>query len=216
VPLRSAVLLLAFAVLAAALTGVGLLLTRVLTPSAVSRLDERAIEWFVAQRTPTLNDATAIGADFAMTLIVFALTIVVALVLRLWLGRWRESLALIVCVLGEWLLFRIVNGAVGRERPDPTLDVGALTASFPSGHAGIAVAFYGGLALIVLRSAPQRRLAIAIASFCLAAVLMVALTRVYRGMHFPTDVLGSWLLGGIWVVTVVNVLLPRRRREADA
>jgi len=96
------------------------------------------------------------------------------------------------------------------------LDGGALTASFPSGHAGIAVAFYGGLGLIVLRSAPQRRLAIANASFCLAVVVMVALTRVYRGMHFPTDVLGSWLLGGIWVVTVVNVLLPRRRREADA
>ena len=174
------------------------------------------IEWFASQRTPTLDNLTQIGADFAMTLYVFVLTLVTALILRVWLGRWRESFALVLCVLGEWLLFRFVNAAVDRQRPEPRLDAGALTASFPSGHAGIAVAFYGGLALIVLRSAPQRRLAIAIASFCFAVVAMVALTRVYRGMHFPTDVLASWLLGGIWITAVVTVLLPSHRDDRQA
>ena len=130
-PVRSAALLVFAALLAGLVTAAGLLLTRVLTPSPVSRLDERVIEWFVAQRTPTLNDATAIGAEFAMTLIVFAVTLVVALVLRLWLGRWRESFALIVCVLGEWILFRITNAAVGRQRPDPMLDRGALDRELP-------------------------------------------------------------------------------------
>ena len=97
---------------------------------------------------PALNTLTSIGSDLAMTLLVFALTAVVAVVLRLWLGRWRESLALVICVLGEWVLFRLVNGAVDRQRPGP--DAGRRRPrprSFPSGHAGIAVAFYGGLAL---------------------------------------------------------------------
>ena len=198
------------ALLFVTLTGLGLLLTRTLTPSPVSRFDERVIEWFASHRTPAFNTLTEIGADFAMTLLVFGLTVVVAVVLRVWLGRWRESLALVICVLGEWILFRLVNAAVDRQRPGPRLDPGALTASYPSGHAGMAVAFYGGLALIALRSISPRRLAVAIASFCLAVVLMVAVTRWYRGMHFPTDVLGSWLLGGVWVVAVVTVLLPRR------
>jgi membrane-associated phospholipid phosphatase len=212
----SAILLLSMAALLfVSVTVVGLLLSRELTPSPVSRLDERVIEWFADQRTPTLNTLTNIGQDFAMTLYVFALTVVVAVVLRLWLGRWRESLALVVCVLGEWILFRLVNAAVDRQRPGPMLDGGALTASFPSGHAGMAVAFYGGLALILLRSVMPRKLAISIASFCLAVILMVAITRWYRGMHFPTDVLGSWLLAGTWVLVVVTVLLPRHTTAAE-
>jgi undecaprenyl-diphosphatase len=196
-------------VLFASLTTIGLLLTRVLTPSPLSRLDESVIEWFAERRTPTLNTLSAMGSDLAMTLIVFIATAVVALALRAWLGRWREALVLVLCVLGEWVLFRLVNGAVARQRPGPMLEGAALTASFPSGHAGIAVAFYGGLALIILRVVTRRRLAIALAAICFAVVVLVAITRIYRGMHFPTDVLGSWLLGGIWITLVVATLLPR-------
>lgn len=199
------------ALLFASLTAFGLLLTRVLTPSPVSRLDAQVIDWFAAQRTPTLTGLSAIGSDLAMTLLVFVMTAVVAVVLRVRLGRWREALVLVVCVLGEWVLFRLVNGAVARQRPDPMLESATQTASFPSGHAGIAVAFYGGLALIILRTVTQRGLAIALASVCFAVPVLVALTRVYRGMHFPTDVLGSWLLAGIWITVVVATLLPRRR-----
>jgi undecaprenyl-diphosphatase len=198
------------ALLFASLTALGLLLASVLTPSPVSRLDAQVIGWFAAQRTPTLTALSAIGSDLAMTLAVFVMTAVVAVVLRVWLGRWREALVLVICVLGEWVLFRLVNGAVARQRPGPMLET-AGTASFPSGHAGIAVAFYGGLALIILRAVTRRKLAIAIASLCFAVPVLVALTRLYRGMHFPTDLLGSWLLAGIWITVVVATLLPRRR-----
>ena len=207
----AALLALLAALLFACLTTFGLLLTRVLTPSPVSRLDVRVIEWFAAQRTPTLNTLTAIGSDLAMTLLVFVMTAAVALALRVSLGRWREALVLVLCVLGEWVMFRLVNGAVARQRPVPMLEGHALTASFPSGHAGIAVAFYGGLALIVLRTVTRRRLAVALAAICFAVPVLVGITRVYRGMHFPTDVLGSWVLAGIWITLVVATLLPRGR-----
>ena len=95
--------------------------------------------------------------------------------------------------------------------PRSDAGIGRATASFPSGHAGIAVAFYGGLALIILRTVTQRGLAIALASLCFAVPVLVAVTRLYRGMHFPTDLLGSWLLAGIWITVVVATLLPRRR-----
>jgi membrane-associated phospholipid phosphatase len=208
----SAVLLVVLAALLfASLTAVGLLVSRVLTPSPLSRLDERVIDWLASERTPTLNTLTRIGTDFATTLYVFALTAVIAVVLRVWLGRWREAVVLVLCVLGEWVLFRLVNGTVDRPRPTPRLDGGVSTASFPSGHAGIAVAFYGGLALILLRSLRLRKTAVALASVFLAIVLMVAVTRLYRGMHYPTDVLGAWFLSGIWIAGVVAVLLPREK-----
>jgi membrane-associated phospholipid phosphatase len=203
------------ALLFAGLTTLGLLLTRVLTPSPVSRLDVHVVEWFAAQRTPALNTLSAIGSDLAMTLLVFVMTAVIALVLRVWLGRWREALVLVLCVLGEWVLFRLVNGAVARQRPEPMLERATQTASFPSGHAGIAVAFYGGLALIILRTVTRRSLAIALASVCVAVLVLVAVTRVYRGMHFPTDVLASWLLAGIWITLVVATLLPSRDRMPE-
>lgn len=203
------------ALLFASLTALGLLLTGALTPSPVSRLDAEVIGWFAAQRTPTLSALSAIGSDLAMTLAVFIMTAVVALVLRLWLGRWREALVLIVCVVGEWVLFRLVNGAVARQRPGAMLESATQTASFPSGHAGIAVAFYGGLALIILRTVTRRGLAIALASLCLAVPVLVAVTRLYRGMHFPTDLLASWLLAGIWITVVVATLLPRAEPARD-
>jgi undecaprenyl-diphosphatase len=83
------------------------------------------------------------------------------------------------------------------------------TSSFPSGHTAAAVALYGCLALVVLRQLANRLVARAIVVLCCCVPVIVAVSRVYRGMHYLTDVIFGAIGGGIWLLVTVLVVLPR-------
>ena len=85
------------------------------------------------------------------------------------------------------------------------------TSSFPSGHTAAAVALYGCIAILVLwiyGRRPATRVAVVV--LCCVPVI-VGLSRLYRGMHYPTDVLAGALVGGLWLLLVITTLLPRPR-----
>lgn len=97
---------------------------------------------------------THLGTMTADTIVALAVTAVAVVGLRLWLGRWRESLV-VVAIVGELLIFLVITATVHRERPPvPQLDQAPPTSSFPSGHTGAAVALYGCLAVILCATFP--------------------------------------------------------------
>ena len=160
-------------------------------------------------RTPTFDTLTHYGTLLSETITAIALTAVLVVVFRLWLGRWRESIAVLVAIMGELFVFLLVTNTVGRPRPPvPRLDQAPPTSSFPSGHTAAAVALYGCLALIVLRQMANRWLARLIATLCCLVPLIVATSRVYRGMHYLTDVLFGAIGGGLWLLVTVLIVLP--------
>jgi len=97
------------------------------------------------------------------------------------------------------------------------LDEAAPTSSFPSGHAGAAVALYGGLAVVAGLAAAPAVVRLLSTMIAVLLPLAVGLSRMYRGMHHLTDVLGGLALGGIWlcVVTLVIVAATRQRGASD-
>jgi membrane-associated phospholipid phosphatase len=197
----------------------GLLLTHLLRPGAVHSADRGVDVWFAAHRTHALNTATLIGTSLAQTYTVIAVTVVVVLLLRWRLGRWYESWILIAAMAGELLIFLSVTEIVHRPRPHVhRLDMAPPTSSFPSGHTAAAVALYGGLTILMLWIY-GRRPATRIAAVVLCCIpVIVGLSRLYRGEHYPTDVLAGALLGGLWLLVVFTTLLPRRdspRRRAE-
>jgi undecaprenyl-diphosphatase len=100
------------------------------------------------------------------------------------------------------------------DRPRPTvtqLDTAPPTSSFPSGHTAAAVCFYGAIAAIVIWHSRHRWLSAVAVFVCAAIPLTIAGSRVYRGMHYPTDVLAGALLGVIWLSTVLFYV---RRHDA--
>jgi undecaprenyl-diphosphatase len=195
--------------LAVALALVGLALTRMAALAWVTDWERQVSRWFVGGSTPTWDTLSHVGSVLAETLVCTSVLIVAALLLRWWLGRWRESWALLVALGGELLVFLAVSALVGRERPEVRhLDDAPPTSSFPSGHTGAAVALYGCLAVIVLRQLPWRRLALWLAGLLLLIPVVVALARLYRGMHQLTDVLFGAVNGGVWLAMVVVTLLP--------
>jgi undecaprenyl-diphosphatase len=202
------------------LSAIGIGLWRGLGNSWIVDNDKAVSRWFAAHRSPTLNTLTHYGTLLAETITAIALTVVLVVVLRVWFGRWRESIAVLVSILGELFVFLLVTNTVGRPRPPvPRLDTAPPTSSFPSGHTAAAVALYGCLALVVLRQLANRALARTIAVLCWCVPAIVAVSRVYRGMHYLTDVTFGAIGGGIWLLVTVLVVLPHatygRGAEAD-
>ena len=110
----------------------------------------------------------------------------------------------------------LVKVVVERARPDSAEALShAGGYAFPSGHSATAVVVYGALALIAARHGGARARAAAIAGAVGLAVL-VGITRVYLGVHFPSDVLAGWLLGGAVLAVVWRLAVTRARRPSGS
>ena len=198
------------------LSATGLLLTRVFDTSGLIGGDQQLSAWFAGRRTDTLNTLTHVGTMLSDTPTAIAVTAVIVLVLRLALHRWREALAVLASIVGELLIFLGVTATVHRDRPAvPRLDPAPPTSSFPSGHTGAAVALYVGLAVVLISLvrrgdvvAPAARAGVVVGSVLLCCIpVVVGLSRLYRGMHYLTDVIAGAVAGGLWTMIVVMTLL---------
>jgi membrane-associated phospholipid phosphatase len=189
----------------------GELLTHVLNTGAFHHADLGVDVWFSHHRSGGWNDVTYVGTTMAQTDTVIILTVLLVLFLRWRLGRWYESLVLVTVMLGELLVFLGVTEIVHRPRPPVhRLDMAPATSSFPSGHTAAATALYGSVALLLLWIYGRRRSTeiAAVVLFCVP--VFVAFCRLYRGMHYPTDVVAGALTGGLWLLVVMTTLLPRQ------
>ena len=185
----------AFAVLAGVVVGLGLLLTHVLSPAGGGRVDAAVSRWFVTVRTPTWDTVTSIGSDLGSTGVVIGVAVVAAIVLAI--GRHWRQIGFLACALTlEFTVFLLSTLLVDRTRPlVPRLDVTPPTSSYPSGHTAAAIVLYVGLAIVIwslVRSTAIRTIVWIIA---VAIPIFVGISRLYRGMHHLTDVLASVLLG---------------------
>ncbi len=129
--------------------------------------------------------------------------------------RWRRAaIWLAVTLAGALVLEVTLKTAFHRPRPVPFFGPAPLTYSFPSGHALFSFCFYGVLAGLLagrVRPLPARILIWLIAAFMVVAI---GLSRIYIGVHTPSDVIAGYLAGTIWVATMVTLDRWRRRRKA--
>jgi membrane-associated phospholipid phosphatase len=181
--------------LTVAMVAIGLVITSSSLSGSIGSWDASLGRWFELQRTATLNTWTDIGSIVAGTgtiLLVAGIAVGVLLIRRLW----YEAAFIVAALSIEFMTFLATTLIVDRPRPTVVpLDPLPVTSSFPSGHAAAAIALYVGLAIVI--SSHTERLAIRVLVWIAAIVLptWVGLSRVYRGMHHPSDVLASIVLG---------------------
>jgi membrane-associated phospholipid phosphatase len=226
--LPSALYLLAWAV-AMALAGVliGLALAKVGGNQAIGRADAGADRWMAARRTPGWNTVTHVTTDAAETITVTILAVLTVAGTALAWRRWREPMLVAVAITGEVVIFLIITLLVDRPRPPVShLDVAPPTSSFPSGHTAAAIALYGSWAVLARERARSALLRGVLLTLAVVVPVAVGLSRVYRGMHYPSDVLAGALLGASWLAVSVRAVrlgvvhhglragsaLPRARR----
>jgi membrane-associated phospholipid phosphatase len=186
------------------MVAVGYLVTRVLPASTVGTWDADVPRRLVEYRQQSGISESKYITMLSATPTIVVLTVLAALTFRWMFGRWRESLVVIYAVVGETAVFMATTFFIERPRPAvPHLDVAPPTSSFPSGHTAAAVCFYGSVAAIVVWHSRRRWLTTVAVILCAAVPLMIASSRVYRGMHYPTDVLAGATLGAIWLSVVI-------------
>ena len=194
------------------LVGVGYLLGHQWSHSALVRWDASVDRHLAADRQRDWNTATHLTTYLAETITVIAVGLVAFVLLRVRLKRWREPLFLAVTVIGEVTIFVSTTLLVDRDRPPVRhLDSAPPTSSFPSGHTAASVALYGALAVLAWRLGAAAWLRAVATTLAVLVPVLVAASRMYRGMHYPTDVTAGALLACCWLAVTTTVLLGRRR-----
>jgi membrane-associated PAP2 superfamily phosphatase len=215
---RTAVLLIVGAVaLLATLVGLGLLDVHLLSHGSVGHADRSVDQTLAHHRTGWLNAVTLGVTDSAETYSIAGAALALFVAARLVFKRWREAVFVLCALVGEVTIFVTTTLLVHRARPNVVrLDHAPPTSSFPSGHTAAAVALYGAAAILVVHystRAAWRRVAVALA---IVLPLAVASSRLYRGMHYPTDVLAGALLGFSWLRISAHAVLDSAVRRVSA
>jgi undecaprenyl-diphosphatase len=141
-------------------------------------------------------DITALGSGWVLGVVVMAIAGFMLLQ-----GLRRTALFVVVASVGGWVLNALLKELFQRPRPNlvPHLrDVMSL--SFPSGHAMTSAAVYLTLGALLMRVADRRATKIYCMAFAMFLAGIVGVTRVYLGVHYPTDVLAGWLVGLSWAL----------------
>jgi undecaprenyl-diphosphatase len=141
-------------------------------------------------------DITSLGGTAVLTVIV---TITCGFLFLS--GRHNAAFLVLAASIGGSLLSTGLKSFFDRTRPDVVMHlVGVSSASFPSGHALSSATLYLTLGALLARVQPQRRLKIYTGAIAATLTVMIGLSRIYLGVHYPTDVLAGWCIGAAWAM----------------
>ena len=223
---------------------VGLLLSVAFTVLFVRLLDfvtdhkdvtafDRALLYFMYHhRAPWLTQSAKFLARMGSPPVIVSFALVAALVGAVWPKVRGAAWTLPVAVIGSGIIIQGVKLIVHRPRPaffTPLLHEGGY--SFPSGHSLIAIVVYGLLGYFALHLVHNRAGRLAVRVVTVLIVVLIGVSRVYVGVHFPTDVLAGWTAGVPWLIACLGlhevlarrwpssgepVLSPQPDKEGDA
>jgi undecaprenyl-diphosphatase len=144
--------------------------------------------------THAVGDITALGGTTVLSLMTILATIYLLLARQRAIGAF-----MFLSIVGGWIVSSLLKWTVARARPDivPHL-VEVHDLSFPSGHAMLSAVTYLTLGALLSRAEQYRSTRIFLLGTAILLTLMIGMSRVYLGVHYPTDVLGGWCAGATW------------------
>jgi membrane-associated phospholipid phosphatase len=185
---------------AAALACLAVLVGLELTGTVLTRPDSAVLSWMVTHRSGRLTTAAVAVTNSGTSPLLFPLVAAAGVAVALRVRRWAPGLAA-MAVLVVGVLSRLgLSKLVGDARP-PRADwlVPVTGFSFPSGHAATSALVAGTLAWLLSYLVRGRPARLAIAAALGGWAVLVALSRIYLGVHWASDIVGSWLLAAGWL-----------------
>jgi membrane-associated phospholipid phosphatase len=203
--------------LAAAIAALGLfawLAEQVLDGGTIA-FDQHIRLFLHQQASPSLTAAMRFFTDFGSPAGILALS--AGALAGLWLSRWKRGIVLfLITMAGAGVLDAVLKTVFHRPRPPVSYFATPIpgTYGFPSGHALFFLCFFGVLA--ALATSRIHNLAVRIAIWFVACGLtgMIGLSRIYLGVHYPSDVLAGYAAGTVWLIVVLfgGRIIERRQR----
>ncbi len=150
-----------------------------------------------------MRDFTALGSTGVLTLMVLAVSGFLAMT-----RKGHAALMVLASVISGVLISQTLKATYARPRPE-LVPHGAevYTASFPSGHAMMSAIVYLTLGALLARTQSDQGVNVYFLAIAVALTIIVGASRVYLGVHWPTDVLAGWTLGGLWALGCWSVML---------
>jgi len=153
------------------------------------------------------RDITALGGYAVVALITLA--VIGYLLMN---DKTAAALWVLVSVGGGAVLSNLLKFAIERPRPDLVARlVEVNTPSFPSGHATLAAVTYLTLGALLSRVEAPRRAKIYVLTVAVALTVLIGVSRIYLGVHWPTDVLAGWCVGAVWALLCWRIALALQR-----
>jgi undecaprenyl-diphosphatase len=157
------------------------------------------------------RDITALGS-IIIVVILSGAVIGYLLLLR----KRGPALLLLISVAGGTALNNLLKFLFDRPRPDLVLHAAQVfTSSFPSGHAAVSAVVYLTLGALLARDAPSVAVRVYVMAVAIFLVFLIGVSRVFLGLHYPTDVLAGWSIGSAWALTCWLVANRLQRAHAD-
>lgn len=182
---------------------VTLVAAALITAAYLSDVDATWRTWLIAHRSPVLTELASAASTVGSALVLIPAALLAALVLAVKGQRQRALLIAATAVTAPVIGYALKN-VVDRARPAANHLTEVHSESFPSGHALTSMAIIG-LLIVLARNT---------ATTVIAGLVIVAIgtSRVYLGVHWPTDVLAGWLVGALWLAVLLTSALGRAAR----
>lgn len=167
--------------------------------------------WMVRYFASPSIDKVMIGFSSMGAGLLYALIVLSVLAFFTFKGHWRDAGALMLSFGGGLALNVLLKVFFERSRPELAHVVEAAGYSFPSGHAMVSLCFYGMLAFLLMRRTPSLVARILVAALSVLLIGAIGLSRVYLGVHYPTDVAAGYAAGATWLAFCLSSYLAQER-----
>lgn len=166
-----------------------------------------SIIWLVRYfSTPMLDRVMIVISDLGYGFSYAVIVVAVFATLAVY-RRWLEVKGLALSFAGGAVLNYVLKNLFERARPDAFYLVAAEGYSFPSGHAMVSLCFYGMLAFLLVRIVPSWRWRYFFVIATVLLIMAIGISRIYLGVHYPSDVLAGYTGGTMWLMFCISILM---------
>jgi undecaprenyl-diphosphatase len=174
-------------------------LANLVTREQLTVFDNQVVDYMSGLRDPELTNIMLFVTNLGSTLAIVLISLLV--IAGMWLTKHRHHIShLVISIISAGVFTYAFKQLFARARPElANALVEELNFSFPSGHTLIAICFYGVLIYFLVHETRPMWIKVLVFILGSALIVVIGISRIYLGVHWPTDVLGSLLLGGSWL-----------------
>lgn len=174
--------------------------------NSLTLFDDKIYQFIISFQNDTLTNIMKVITSFANPLTIVSLCLA-SLLSLIW--KYKASIYLIIVTIISTVFNFLTKNIVLRNRPDHLRLIEETGYSFPSGHAMGSIAFYGFVIFLLSKSKINKYLKIFLSIIIGLTIFLIGISRIYVGVHYPSDIIGGFLLGYIILISSIEFLTKK-------